>query len=295
MRSSRVAAIVSAAASLASGPGCTDDASSVRASESTESKSGWVQVWSDDFDGPAGARVDGTRWRYETGDGCREGICGWGNDEKEYYTDAPENVALDGQGHLAIVARRAPAGLVCHYGPCRYTSGKLSTRGKMSAGPGRVEARIKLPAGQGLWAAFWMLGHGWPSTPWPSCGEIDVMESKGSESTATSSAIHGPGYSGATPFVRAHTLARGRISDDFHAFAVEWDSLQARFFVDDSLHYSVGRGELERFGRSILDRPYFLILNLAVGGRFDGDPRSDDILPATMLVDYVRVHRSGTR
>ena len=250
----------------------------------------WIQVWSDEFDGAVGARIDSTKWRYETADGCEEGICGWGNDEKEYYTDTSENIALNGEGQLMIVARRAPVGLTCYYGPCRYTSAKVTTRGKMLVAPGRVEARIKLPAGQGLWPAFWMLGHNSPVTPWPECGELDVMENKGSEPTTTSSAMHGPGYSGATPFAHAHSLARGTLSDDFHIFAVEWDSLHVRFFVDDTAHYEITRDAVERFGKSVLDQPYFLILNLAVGGHFDGDPQSGAIFPATMLVDYVRVY-----
>ena len=260
------------------------------------SRDRWIQVWSDEFDGPAGARIDTAKWRHDTADGCAAGNCGWGNNEKQYYATAPENIALSGQGQLLIVARRAPAGLTCYYGPCRYTSAKVTTRGKMDFPPGRVEARIKLPAGQGLWPAFWMLGHGVPATPWPDCGELDIMENRGSAPTRTSSAIHGPGYSGNTPFVHAHTLAQGAFSDDFHRFAVEWDSLTARFFVDDTAHYTVRRDELERFGRSILDQPFFLILNLAVGGTFDGDPLSDTIFPATLLIDYVRVYRpSRTR
>lgn len=257
---------------------------------STPSTTAWTQVWSDEFDGAAGVRIDSTKWRYETADGCKEGICGWGNDEKQYYTDSPENIALNGRGQLMIVARRAPAGLTCHYGPCRYTSAKVTTRGKMLVSPGRVEARIKLPAGQGLWSAFWLLGHRHPAIPWPVCGELDVMENKGSEPTKTSSAVHGPGYSGATPFAHAHSLARGALSDDFHTFAVEWDSLHVRFFVDDTAHYGITRGAVEQFGKSVLDQPFYLILNLAVGGTFDGDPKSDAIFPATMLVDYVRVY-----
>jgi beta-glucanase (GH16 family)/pimeloyl-ACP methyl ester carboxylesterase len=252
-------------------------------------KTAWTQVWSDEFDGAAGARIDSTKWNYETTDGCKQGICGWGNNEKEYYTDASENIVLNGQGQLMIVARRAPAGLTCYYGPCRYTSAKVTTRGKMLASPGRVEARIKLSPGQGLWPAFWMLGHNSPATPWPAVGEIDIMENKGSEPSTTSSALHGQGYSGATPFAHRHRLERGTIAD-FHTFAVEWDSLHVRFFVDDSAHYTITRPEVERFGKSVLDQPFFLILNLAVGGHFDGDPRSDAILPATMLVDYVRVY-----
>lgn len=156
---------------------------------------------------------------------------------------------------------------------------------------GRVAARIKLPAGQGLWPAFWMLGRSFPATPWPDCGELDVMENRGSDPTTTSSAVHGPGYSGNTPFAHAHSLQHDTFADDFHTFTVEWDSLHVRFFVDDTVHYRVTRSEVERFGTSVLDQSFFLLLNLAVGGTFDGDPSSDAILPATLLVDYVRVYR----
>lgn len=265
---------------------CSDPTPS---SLSTASKPTWVLAWSDEFDGAAGARVDNTKWSFDKADGCAQGICGWGNSEKQYYTDAPENIALNGHGQLMIVARQAPADITCYYGACRYTSGKITTRGAMSAAPGRVEARIKLPVGQGLWSGFWMLGHGHPNIPWPLCGEIDVMENKGSEPGTTSSAVHGPGYSGKTPFAQAHILTRSTASEDFHTFAVEWDSVHVRFFVDNLAHYGITRDALEKYGQSILNRSYYLILNLAVGGHFDGDPQSDAIFPATMLVDYVRV------
>ena len=251
----------------------------------------WVQVWSDEFDGAAGAGVDTTKWRYDTTDGCASGNCGWGNKEKEYYRADPANIAVDGSGRLTIVARTAPAGLRCYYGPCRYTSAKITTRGRFAFAPGRVVGRIRLPAGQGLWPAFWMMGYGDPAAPWPDCGEIDIMENRGSAPSTTSSALHGPGYSGNTPFVHAHTLTHDTFSDAFHTFAVEWDSLEVRWFVDDTMHYRVTRAEAERFGRSVLDQPFYLLLNLAVGGHFDGDPRSDAILPAAVLVDYVRVYR----
>jgi len=266
---------------------CTNNTpSSVPAPSGNE----WAQVWSDEFEGPAGTRVDATKWSHDLGDGCTAGICGWGNNEKEHYTDAVENIALDGSGNLRIVARVAPAGMTCYYGPCRYTSAKIHTRGKMNAGPGAVEARIKLPAGQGLWPAFWMLGSSFPATPWPACGELDIMEFRGSTTAGMSSAIHGPGYSGNTPLVRGYALAQGSFSDDFHTFRVEWDSAQVKFFVDNTAHYAVTRSQLERYGKSILDQPFYPILNLAVGGHFDGDPNSDAIFPATMLVDYVRVY-----
>lgn len=258
--------------------------------QSTPPPDVWTRVWSDEFDGAAGARIDSTKWRYDIGDGCQDGNCGWGNNEKEYYTNASENIALNGQGQLMIVARSAPSGLTCYYGPCRYTSAKVTTRGKVLVAPGRVEARIKLPAGQGLWPAFWMLGHTHPSVPWPVCGELDIMENKGSQPSTTSSAVHGPGYSGATPFAHAQTLVGGTFSADFHTFAVEWDSAHVRFFIDDTAHYGITRAALEQFGNSILGQPFYLIINLAVGGHFDGDPQSDAILPATMLVDYVRAY-----
>ena len=250
----------------------------------------WTLAWSDEFDGAAGSRVDAAKWGHDLGDGCGSGICGWGNNEKEYYTDATENVSLDGQGHLQIVARQAPAGLTCYYGACRYTSGKITTRGKMNAAPGRVEARLKLPAGQGLWPAFWMLGSGFPTVSWPACGELDIMENKGSTPTATSSAIHGPGYSGNTRFARLTQLAGGGVTSDFHTYAVEWDGESVKFSVDSAVHYSVARSDLLQYGSSVISQPYFVILNLAVGGQFDGDPRSDAIFPATMLVDWVRVY-----
>jgi len=250
----------------------------------------WTLAWSDEFDGPAGSRVDATKWGHDLGDGCGSGICGWGNNEKEYYTDATENVSLDGQGHLQLVARKAPAGLSCYYGACRYTSGKITTRGKMNAAPGRVEARLKLPAGQGLWPAFWMLGSGFPTVPWPACGELDIMENKGSVPTGTSSAIHGPGYSGNTPFARVSQLPGGGVTSDFHTYAVEWNAENVQFSVDSIVHYSVSQASLQQYGNPVLGNSYFVILNLAVGGQFDGDPGSNAIFPATMLIDWVRVY-----
>jgi beta-glucanase (GH16 family) len=251
----------------------------------------WKLVWGDEFDGAAGSGVDAAKWGHGLGDGCSSGICGWGNNEREWYTNATENVSLDGGGHLQIVARQAPAGLTCYYGACRYTSGKITTRGKMTAAPGRVEARIQLPTGQGLWPAFWMLGSDFPSVAWPACGELDIMENKGSTFLATSSAIHGPGYSGNTPFQRVSQLPGGGVTTDFHTYAVEWDAETVQFSVDSTVHYAVSRASIQQFGNPVIGNSYFVILNLAVGGQFDGNPQSDAIFPATMLVDWVRVYR----
>ena len=260
----------------------------------TTPKITYTQVWSDEFDGAAGSSVDPAKWSFDLGDGCTAGICGWGNNEKEYYTNASDNVSLDGQGHLAIVARPAVLNTTCYYGPCKYTSAKITTRGKMSAAPGRVEARIRIPKGQGLWPAFWMLGNDFGTVGWPKSGELDIMENKGSAPSTSSSAIHGPGYSGNTPFAHANTIsAPATLADDYHLYAVEWDAVGASFYVDGIMHYQVLRGDIQRYGTSILDKPYYIILNLAVGGNFDGDPASDSILPATMLVDYVRVYTAS--
>jgi len=248
----------------------------------------WVEVWSDEFTGARGSGIDTTKWRYDTADGCAQNNCGWGNNEKEYYRASRDNIALNGGGQLQIVARAAPAGLSCYYGPCRYTSAKITTRGKMWVSPGRVEARLNLAPGQGLWPAIWLLGENIESVGWPAGGELDIMENHGSDVTTTSSAVHGPGYSGNTPF--AHALARGTLDRGFHRYAIEWDSLRIRFFVDDTVHYVVSKTDVQHYGNWVFDQPFYLILNLAVGGHFDGDPQSDAIFPATMLIDYVRVY-----
>jgi len=245
-----------------------------------------VQVWSDEFDGPAGSSVDTTKWGFDVGDGCPN-VCGWGNNEKEFYSSDTANIQLNGQGQLQIVARvSTDTALHCYYGMCRYRSAKITTRGTMTVTWGRVEARIKLAAGQGLWPAFWLLGNNIAVVGWPACGEMDVMENKGSQTTITSSAVHGPGYSGNTPFVH---LYQPVTTTDFHVYAVEWDSRSIRFFVDSVQHYEVSRSNVQTHGNWVFDSPFYAILNLAVGGNFDHDPTSDAIFPATMLVDYVRV------
>jgi beta-glucanase (GH16 family) len=243
-------------------------------------------VWSDEFSDTAGAGVNPAYWRYDTADGCPN-VCGWGNQEREYYRKGSENISQTGTGYLAIVARVATDSLSCYYGRCLYTSAKIKTQDKVSILPGRVEARIMLPTGQGLWPAFWMLGENIDRAGWPTCGELDILENKGSQPGLTSSAAHGPGYSGNTPF--AHVTPT--TATEFHVYAVEWDSQSIRYYVDNTLHYTVSRGLVEQRGNWVFDQAFFVVLNLAVGGNFDGNPQSDAIFPATMLVDYVRVYR----
>ncbi|HET9636794.1 MAG TPA: glycoside hydrolase family 16 protein [Gemmatimonadaceae bacterium] len=273
---------------------CTDSAPTTAGNaRPTESAlpTEWTQIWSDEFDGPAGAAVDSSKWTNDLGDGCSNGNCGWGNNELESYSDDRSNISLNGQGQLAIVGKPVPPVLKCYYGPCRYTSAKITTRGKFTvSATGRVEARIKLPEGQGLWPAFWLLGTTCQQVGWPDCGEIDIMESKGSLPTLSSSALHGPGYSGQTPFANWQRFSSGSITD-FHTYAVEWNPRSVQWFVDGMPHYQVGATDIHVFGKSVLGKSFFVILNLAIGGHFDGNPRSESIFPATMLVDYVRVFR----
>jgi beta-glucanase (GH16 family) len=253
-------------------------------------------VWSDEFEGPANTAIEGANWNIQIGDGCAQGICGWGNQELEYYTDSLDNISLDGQGHLRIVARSAAgSGLICYYNPCLYTSARITTKLKHEFQYGRIEARIQLPTGQGLWPAFWMLGKSHPSIPWPRSGEIDIMENKGSQPNITSSAVHGP-----TNFSPYHYFIAQEFEfpptqavTNFHVYAVEWKKDQIRFYVDDNLYQTVSPNNLPASGTWIFNQSFYILLNLAVGGMFDGNPPTNpNYIPATMLVDYVRVYQS---
>ena len=244
----------------------------------------WVQAWSDEFDGAAGMQVNGANWTAEIGGN------GWGNNELEYYTDRPENAALDGNGNLAIVAREEnPADYQCHYGTCRYTSARLITKGQQAFTYGRVEARIKIPRGQGVWPAFWMLGTDIDQVGWPNSGEIDIMENIGKEPQIVHGTIHGPGYSAGNGITAAFTGAED-FADDFHVYAIDWDPQTIRWYVDGNLYSTVSVNDLH--GRKwVYDHDFFILLNVAVGGQWPGMPDSSSQFPQTMLVDYVRVYK----
>jgi beta-glucanase (GH16 family) len=189
----------------------------------------WVLVWSDEFDGPAQSSPDSTRWSFATGGG------GWGNNELEYYTTRLKNAFINGKGQLVIAALHEN-----YTGTDNitrdYTSARLITKGKFTQKFGKFEARIKLPFGQGIWPAFWMLGSDIDVVGWPKCGEIDVMENIGREPSANHGSLHGPGYSGEHPLTGIYTLPNGRhFSDDFHVFAIEWEPTAIRFYVDGNL------------------------------------------------------------
>lgn len=256
-----------ALAFLGGGASCGDDASAE-----------WKLVWEESFDGPAGQLPDPARWRFDVGGD-------WGNAQLEYDTDRAENVSLDGAGNLAIVARRETL-----QGRA-YTSGRINTRDYFEQARGRFEARIKLPIGRGIWPAFWLLGENFSEVGWPACGEIDIMEYRGQEPGVILGSLHGPGYSGGGSVTGRYTLPAGTFNDDFHLFAVEWDESSIIWLVDGVAYHVVTPRDLPASGRWVFDHPFFIILNLAVGGNFVGPPDANTVFPQTMLVDWVRVYR----
>ena len=248
-------------------------------------------VFSDEFNGAAGTAPDPAKWVPETGTGP--------NNELEYYTNN-KNAAHDGAGNLVLEARReVTPGSACPPDPlsgsttCQYTSARLNTYGKFAFTYGRVEARIKVSGTQGLWPAFWMLGADYFSAgrPWPYCGEIDIMEHVGKEPNTTYSTLHAPAYFGANGHGSPYALpGGGDFANDFHTFAVDWNSKGMVFTVDGSVIHTVDKDTLERTrGPWVYDHPFFLILNNAVGGDWPGPPDATTRFPQRMSVDYVKV------
>ncbi len=241
-------------------------------------------VWADEFNS-----VNTANWTFETGGG------GWGNNERQYYTNGNNAfVQFDNQAGsnvLVLEARRDnPANYNCWYGRCEYTSTRMITRDKKTFRYGRIEARLKLPQTQGIWPAFWMLGNNLGQVGWPNSGEIDIMEHVGFEPTTTHGALHGPGYSGNTPFMGTHNLGE-YVDVNYHVYAVEWDTNGIRWFRDNIQFYSVTRTQVQAYGNWVFDNPFFLLLNVAVGGNWPGSPDAGSVFPQRMYVDYVRVYQ----
>jgi beta-glucanase (GH16 family) len=243
--------------------------------------SDWCLVWSDEFTQPDGSAPDPAKWRFDIGGN------GWGNNELEFYTSRTNNVRIE-DGKLVIEARREI------FGGRTITSARLLTKGKGSWTYGRVEARIKIPRGQGVWPAFWMLGTNIDTTPWPACGEIDIMENIGREPRTIHGTVHGPGYSGDYGIGGPVTLPVGTaIADDFHVFAVECEAASIRWFMDGQQYFSVTPARLPRNARWVFNQPKFILLNLAMGGKWPGNPDATSAFPQRMIVDYVRVYEKS--
>lgn len=216
-------------------------------------------------------------WSFNIGTGAN----GWGNNELQYYTNRPENIKVE-NGVLKITARRE------QYMGSSYTSARIISKGKYEKKYGRIEARIKLPRGKGLWPAFWMLGANSDTETWPQCGEIDIMEYLGNSPTKIFGTVHGPGYSGGASISKNFYLSNSRFDTDFHIFGIEWDENRVNFYVDDFLYHSVTPEDVP--GEWVFNQPFYLILNVAVGGNLPGPPNSETPFPQEMLVDYIRVY-----
>ena len=242
----------------------------------------WRLVWSDEFNGPDGAAPDPLNWTYDLGGN------GWGNHELETYTARPQNVSIQ-NGQLVITARQesftGSDGI-----PRNYTSARLKTQGKASWAYGRIEARIQVPAGVGLWPAFWTLGANFPQVGWPACGEIDIMENIGREPYTVHGTAHGPGFASAGLGGASFLHTGRRFADDFHLFALEWTPGLLRWSVDNQVYFTLTTNGLPAGAKWVFTQPEFLVLNVAVGGDWPGPPNAFTQFPQTMRVDYVRVY-----
>lgn len=243
-------------------------------------------VWADEFD--TNGTPDATKWNLLTGDGTEQGIPGWGNNELQTYTNRLENVTAQ-NGILIITANEES------FDGKSYTSARITTKGLLDQQYGRFEARIKLPTGKGIFPAFWLLGddeNG--SLVWPEIGEIDIMEYLGNEPTSVFGTVHGPEFSAANSITKSYELQGDRFDSGFHVFGVEWTPNRINWYVDDVLYQSLTpediAEETDGKGEWVFNRPFHIILNVAVGGNLPGSPNDETIFPQRMLVDYVRVY-----
>lgn len=239
-------------------------------------------VWSDNFNGPAGAGPSPGKWSFDTGGR------GWGNEELESYTSRSANAELDGLGHLVITARAktytGPDGVTRS-----HTSARLQTLHTFQFEYGLIEARLKVPAGQGLLPQFWMLGNSaYQPDGWSGSGEIDTMEVRGSQPHVVEGTIHGP-WSWAPHGVSASLRSRTSLALGFHVYGVEWGPNRISFMLDGSVYQTITPADLPAKAAWPFQHPYFLLLDLAVGGVWAGSPGLTTPFPAQMIVDWVRV------
>ena len=241
-------------------------------------REGWDLVWQDEFEG---SEIDLEKWSHEVNGS------GGGNNEWQYYTDFPENSFIE-NGTLVIEAREEK------YIGRSYTSARMRTVGKGDWQYGRFEARIKLPTGQGLWPAFWMLPSEWRYGGWPSSGEIDIMELVGHEPETVHGTIHFGGLGNHLFTGKGYTLEEGIFNDEFHVFAVEWEEREMRWFIDDELFLTQNSWSTKNAAYPApFDQPFHILLNVAVGGNWPGPPDETAVFPQRMEVDYVRVYQQS--
>lgn len=232
-------------------------------------------VFQDEFD--TNGAPNSSNWSYNIGTGSN----GWGNNELQYYTDRPENIVVE-NGMLKITAIKED------YFGSGYTSARIFSKGKVEQKYGRVEARIKLPWGKGIWPAFWMLGANSDTAIWPECGEIDIIEYLGSNPTTVFGTVHGPGYSGAESISKSYTLSNDRFDNDFHIFGIEWGENYINYYVDNVLYNQITPEDVP--GQWVFNESFYIVLNMAVGGNLPGSPNDQTSFPQEMLIDYVRIY-----
>lgn len=239
-------------------------------------------VWADEFEYEG--LPDSTKWTYDVGDGCPD-LCGWGNNELQYYTERrPENARVEG-GHLIIEARRET------YETRDYSSARLLTREKGDWKYGRFEIRANLPSGLGTWPAIWMLPTDWAYGGWPASGEIDIMEHVGYEPDTVYGTVHTEAFNHTLGTQKGGQIYLPDCEDSFHTYIIEWTPEKIDFFVGETLYHTF-QHQGDGFEEWPFNRPFHLILNIAVGGNWGGkEGVAEDIWPQQMLVDYVRVYQ----
>jgi beta-glucanase (GH16 family) len=242
---------------------------------------GKALTWADEFNGAAGSPPDLANWVYDRGGG------GWGNSELQCYTSRPENSSHDGQGNLRIVARAEASN--CATGN-QYTSARLKTVGKREFQYGYVEGRLKVPPGQGIWPAFWTLGADIGSVGWPTSGEMDILEVIGRQPNIAHQTIIGPRTTGAHWKLPNQTEGPAW-HEEFHTYGLEWSENRVTFYIDGRETRTFTPRDLQAGWQWAFNKPYYLLLNIAVGGTWPGNPDATTPFPATMLVDYVRVYQ----
>ena len=253
-------------------------------------------LWSEEFNSKKGTKPSAKNWAHDIGGG------GWGNSERQYYTDKTSNIATDGDGKLVFTARRISTATLDQVGTepgteaildrcweCQFTSARIKTAKKLGFQYGRIEARMKMPVGVGTWPAFWMLGGDLlKGGRWPDCGEIDIMEFRGDISDRTTSALHGPTTPPGSGLGSAY-LSFAPLSDDYHTYAIEWKKNSIDFIVDGRVTGTYSSADTGTRGW-VYNQEFFLILNLAVGGTYAGEEIDPELNQAEFKVDYIRYY-----
>ncbi len=249
----------------------------------------WTLHWEENFDSAEKVRE---YWNFQIGNGHLYGNPGWGNAERQYYTD--KNWFIEDR-KLVIEARKETVS--DRWGTYYYTSTRMTTQRTLSiVPPAKIEVRAKLPKGKGIWPAIWMLGENISTVGWPKCGEIDIMEMLGHDTKTVHGTVHGPGYSGGKGISKPFRILDENIKDfheDYHIFGIEWEPDEIRFFVDGQIYHIVTKDFVQKryYADWVFNAPFFLILNVAVGGNWPGYPDDMTVFPQRMYIDYIRIYK----